>query len=101
VFEKREHVNYLKEVKFSERRRREAVRMTWALEVAGSFEMTVCESVGITRSQPTPKSFRVDTSDVVTLQTVESWKNCAVQDISESLPASSECARQTHSGGRV
>jgi hypothetical protein len=29
------------------------------------------EIVGITRIQPTPKSFRVDTIDVVTVQTVE------------------------------
>jgi hypothetical protein len=31
------------------------------------------ESVGITRSQPTLKSFRVDTNDVVTVQAVERW----------------------------
>jgi len=54
------------------------------------------ESVGITRIQPTPKSFRVDTSDVVTLQAVERWKNCADQDGSESSQARSGCVRQMH-----
>jgi hypothetical protein len=33
------------------------------LKVAGSTEATVCESIGITRIQPTPKSFRVDAGD--------------------------------------
>jgi hypothetical protein len=66
----------------------------WALEVAGSTEKTVCESVGITRIQPTPKSFQVDTINVVTLQGVDLWKNCAAQDSSESSPASSGCVRQ-------
>jgi hypothetical protein len=40
----------------------------WDLEVAGLTEAAVCESVGITRIQPAPRSFRVDTSDDVTLQ---------------------------------
>jgi hypothetical protein len=76
---------------FSERRRREALRM---IGTSRSTQKTVCESVGITRIQPTLKSFRVDTSDVVTLQAVERWKNYAAQDSSESSPASSGCARQ-------
>jgi hypothetical protein len=59
----------------------------WALEVAGATEETVCERVGITRIQPTPKSFRVDTSEVVTVQAVDRWKNCAAQDSSESSPS--------------
>jgi hypothetical protein len=37
-------------------------------QVAGPTEVTVCESVVITRIQPTPKSFRVKTGDVVALQ---------------------------------
>jgi len=39
------------------------------------------------RIQPTPKSFRVDTVDVVTLQAVNRWKSCATQGSSESSPA--------------
>jgi hypothetical protein len=37
-------------------------------QVAGPTEVAVCEGVGITRIQPTPKSFRVNTGDVVALQ---------------------------------
>jgi hypothetical protein len=37
-------------------------------QVAGPTEVTVCEGVVITRIQPTPKSFRVNTGDVVALQ---------------------------------
>jgi len=61
------------------------------LEVA---EAAVCKIVGITRIQPTPKSFPMDTGDVVVLQAVERWKNCTAQDNSESSPAGSGCARQ-------
>jgi hypothetical protein len=53
-------------------------------------------SVGITRIQFTPKSFGVDTDDVVTLQSVDGWKSCAVQDNSERSPASSGCVSQMH-----
>jgi hypothetical protein len=58
--------------------------------------MVLGESVEITRIQPTPKSFRVDTGDVVTLQAVDCWKSCAAQDSSERSPASSGCVRQMH-----
>ena len=37
-------------------------------QVAGPTELAVGEGVVITRIQPTPKSFRVDTGDVVSLQ---------------------------------
>jgi hypothetical protein len=37
-------------------------------QVAGPTKVTVCKGVGITRIQPTPKSFRVDTGDVSALQ---------------------------------
>jgi hypothetical protein len=37
-------------------------------QVAGPTEMTVCEGLVITRIQPTPKSFRVNTVDVVAFQ---------------------------------
>jgi hypothetical protein len=37
-------------------------------QVAGPNEVAVCEGVGITRVHPTPKSFRVNTGDVVALQ---------------------------------
>jgi hypothetical protein len=36
-------------------------------QVAGPTEVSVCEGVGITRIQPTPKSFRVNTGDVVAM----------------------------------
>jgi hypothetical protein len=37
-------------------------------QVAGPTEVAVCEGVVITRIQPTPKSFRVNTGDVAALQ---------------------------------
>jgi hypothetical protein len=37
-------------------------------QVAGPTELAVGKGVVITRIQPTPKSFRVDTGDVVSLQ---------------------------------
>ena len=37
-------------------------------QVAGPTEVAVCEGVVITRIQPTPKSFRVNTGDVGALQ---------------------------------
>ena len=37
-------------------------------QVAGPTEDVVCESVVITRIQPTPKSFRVDRGDFVVPQ---------------------------------
>jgi hypothetical protein len=63
----------------------------WSLEVADSTEEAVCESIWITRIQPTPKSFGVDTIDVVTLQTVDCLKNCAAQDSREMMMMSFIC----------
>jgi hypothetical protein len=77
VCEKREHVNYLKEVKFSERRRREALRMIGTSRLRVQPKRQSAKELGSTRIQSTPKSFRVDTRDVVTLQAVDRWKNCA------------------------
>jgi hypothetical protein len=37
-------------------------------QVVGPTEVAVCEGAGITRIQPTPKSFRVNTGDVGALQ---------------------------------
>jgi hypothetical protein len=50
------------------REKREHVKSPndWALEVVGSTKKTVYESVGITRIQSTPKSFRVDSSVGIT-----------------------------------
>jgi hypothetical protein len=72
----------------------------WALEVAGATEETVCESVWITRIQTTPKSFRVDTNEVVTVQAVDRWKNCAAQDSSESSPFDSSEFRMREADAR-
>ncbi len=94
MFEKREHVNYLKEVKCIEKRRREALRMIGPSRLQVQPKRQSVKALGVTRIQPTPKSFQVDTIDVVTLQGVDLWKNCAAQDSSESSLASSGCVRQ-------
>jgi hypothetical protein len=62
VCEKREHVNgtYRKEVKPSERRRREALKMIWLSRSQVETIAAGRKSGVITRIQPTPKKFRVD-----------------------------------------
>jgi hypothetical protein len=98
VGEKREHVNYLKEVKFSKMRRREALRMAGPSRSQVQPKRQAAKALGspVSRLLRNLFEWRVDTSDVVTLQSVDNWKNCAAQDNSESLPASSGCASQMH-----
>jgi hypothetical protein len=49
-------------------------------QVAGPTEVAICEGVGITRIQPTPKSFRVNTGDVVALQArSNTWRTAQIK----------------------
>jgi hypothetical protein len=79
----------------------------WITQVTGPTEVAVCEVVVITRIQSTPKSFRVDTVDVVALQSkVKHLENCTAQDSSKNSPVCLEtrctypsCLRALSPGG--
>jgi hypothetical protein len=61
-------------------------------QVAGPTELAVCEGVVITRIQPTPKSFRVNTGVVGALQArSNAWRTAQLKDNSKSSPAGLPC----------